>query len=322
VLVLPSAGHASSWQSSEIENGRLPEFGQQTGGCAVSALINPAASNLVFANPAQALAGQSLTMAAGLLGQFFNPLGASRFAFGALPQLFAVRCFCAMPPQPPLCGCPPPFNPPSPPQAQWTAELTGQNTAEIDLGDGYTLQLDERKSEIFIRNASTGETTRIWGDPHVDVDGKRAFDFWGTTTFTLENGTKITINTEPWGRNPNAYVSSQVVITRGSNALVVDGISQNQLGDLSVSMSNGGYSLDAQHRDGFVLHENSTGAGWRSEFTGEIATQKDLNVTRVGAAYGPGSTLPSFGETVSFMSSFLLLGALAGLPASFLTGDR
>lgn len=172
-------------------------------------------------------------------------------------------------------------------------------------------QLDERNSEIFIKNANTGETTRIWGDPHVDVDGKRAFDFWGTTTFTLENGTKITINTEQYGKNPAEYVSSQVVITKGDNAIVVDGISQNQIGDLSVSMSQNGQLVDAMARDGFTLHENATGSSWRSEFTGQVATQADLNATRVGAEYGPGSDTPSLGESVDFMAGFLALGMLS-----------
>lgn len=283
---------------------------------------NPAAMSAFFTSPAQATTGLQLQMAAGIAGQFFNPLGASRFASAAFPALIAMRCFCAVPPQPPVCACPPAFNPPSPPVAQWSAQSTGQNTAEVDLGDGYALQFNERQSEIYIRNAKTGETTRIWGDPHVDVNGERAFDFWGTTTFTLENGTKITINTEQWNGNPNAYVASQVVITRGTNAIVVDGISQNKLGDLSVSMSNNGLAIDAQHRDGFVLHENATGTSWRSEFTGQIATQADLDVTRMGQEFGPGSTIPSLGESVAMMSDFLMLGMIASMMGNAFDRDR
>ncbi|MBX7482739.1 DUF1521 domain-containing protein [Qipengyuania qiaonensis] len=254
-------------------------------------------------------------VATGIIGTMFSPLGASPFAFGAFPQTMRMLCFCGLPDT----GCIPPGRTP---EGQWTAELTGQSTAEIDLGDGYTLQLDERSSEIYIRNSDTGETTRIWGDPHVDVDGKRAFDFWGTTTFTLENGTKVTINTEQWGGNPNAYVASQVVITKGSNAIVVDGISQNKIGDLNVSMSNNGYAIDAQHRDGFVLHENATGTGWRSEFTGEVATQADLNATRVGREYGPGSETLSLGESAEMMSSFLVLGSFAAMLGASVSLER
>ena len=268
-----------------------------------------------------------LQVAAGILGQFFNPLNAGPRAFGMLPELLMLRAFVGMaagasfpPPMQPRCGngtsgCVMPE-----PVQQWTAKTTGEGKAEVDLGDGYSLKFNERSSQIEIYNANTREHTRIWGDPHVDVDGKRVFDFWGTTTFTLENGTKITINTEPWKGNSNAYVASQVVVTKGANALVVDGISQNQLGDLSMTMSNNGYAVDAAHRDGFVLHENATGSSWRSELTGQVATQTDLNATRVGREYGPGSELMSFGEMLPAFSSFLMFGALVNFATQL--GDQ
>ena len=61
-------------------------------------------------------------------------------------------------------------------------------------------------------------------------------------------------------------------------------------------MSNDGYVVDAAHRDGYVLHENGNGSGWNSELTGALATQRDLDATRPGGAYGPDSNLPSLGE--------------------------
>jgi hypothetical protein len=290
-------------------------------------MINPNATSLITANlmPRQAVGALQLQLAAGIMGQFFNPLNAGRLGFGFLPQLMALRCFTCVQPgapftPPPLPGCGICINPVMPqpePVQQWTVQNNGGGRAAVDLGDGYSLKFNERSSEIEIFNAKTGEHTRIWGDPHVDVDGKRVFDFWGTTTFTLENGTKITINTEPWKGNANAYVASQVVVTKGSNALVVDGISQNQLGDLKVTMSNNGYAVDAAHRDGYVLHENATGSSWRSEHTGEVATQADLMATAVGREYGPGSQLSSMNEAFSQIGSFLLFGSLLGFNFAF-----
>jgi hypothetical protein len=246
-------------------------------------------------------------LAAGIFGEFSKAFGASRNGFGCFPNAFDVRCGIArggcVRPGPGSCVMPEP-------KAQWTAKLDSANTAKIDLGDGYRLEIDERSSQMMILNDKTGEKTRIWGDPHVEIDGKHAYDFWGTTTFTLENGTKITINTEQWQGNPNAYVASQVVITKGDNAIIVDGISQNKLGDLSVSMSNNGYAIDAATRDGYTLHENASGAGWRTE-VGTVATQADLMATAVGGEYGPGSEMPSMGEIGNFMGSFLLLGVFA-----------
>jgi hypothetical protein len=251
----------------------------------------------------QIIEGMVMKMAEGILASFFNPLGAGPNAFGQMPSLFGVRCGTTPQNyQGGNCWLPQP-------KMEWTAQMTGTNTAKVDLGDGYRLEIDERNSEMTVFNDKTGERTRIWGDPHVEIDGKQAFDFWGTTSFTLANGTKITINTEQWKGNPNAYVASQVVVTKGSNALVIDGISQNKLGDLSMSLSNKGYQIDAAHRDGFQLHENKSGSGWRTE-SGNIATQNDLNATAIGREYGPGSEMPSLSEFGDQLGAFLLFGAI------------
>jgi hypothetical protein len=261
-----------------------------------------------WAQGAKAVAsGLAGFIAAGIFAEFASALGAGRNGFGCFPQGFDVRCGIwrggCVPPGKGDCTMPEP-------KAQWTAKVDGANTAKIDLGDGYRLEIDERSSQLTILNDKTGERTRIWGDPHVEIDGKHAYDFWGTTTFTLENGTKITINTEQWGGNPKAYVASQLVITKGDNAIIVDGISQNKLGDLSVSMSNNGRMIDAMARDGYTLHENASGSGWRTEL-GNVATQNDLMATAVGREYGPGSDQPSLGEIGNFMGSFLLFGVYA-----------
>ena len=265
------------------------------------------------ANPL--LTGFSTQLAAGIMASYFQPLLAGAFASATLPMLFQMQGGTM---QQAASAATPGFVPTQ--GAQWTASMQNESEGTIDLGDGYSLELDERNSEIRIYNDNSGETTRIWGDPHVDIDGEHAFDFWGKTTFELENGTKITIDTEQFGGNPNEYVASQLTITKGDQAIVVDGISQNQIGDLDISMSNDGQLLDALKGDGFVLQENAAGAGWRSELTGDIATQADLDMTRVGAIYGPGSDTPSLGEISQQLSSFLLFGFVSALTNAALEG--
>lgn len=247
-----------------------------------------------------ALRGSSLMFAAGILAGASRPLGAGPFAFAALPAAFAIRLGTL------AQGT-------SLAQLQktpgFTAQVTGQSTAKIDLGDGYRLEIDERNSQMTIFNEKTGENTRIWGDPHVDVNGSHQFDFYGTTTFELANGTKITINTEPYAANPNAYLASQVVVTKGSNAVVIDGISQNRIGDLAVSVSTNGYAIDAAHRDGFTVHEQT--GGWQTEF-GQTVTQAEADITRPGQMYGPDSTALSLAEAGTAIGTFLFLGSLFG----------
>lgn len=270
--------------------------------------IGTNAAQFTNTNPIDGLA---FVVAAGIAGQFFNKLDAGPLAFAKFPEAFNIALGILTGG---CCTCPGPVTLPEP-KAQWTTQITGQNTANIDLGDGQRLQIDERSSEMYIINDKTGEKTRIWGDPHVDVDGKHAFDFWGTTTFTLENGTKITVNTEPWQGNPNAFVASQVVITKGDNAIIVDGISQNKLGDLKITSSNDGRAIDAAHGDGYVLHENANGAGWLSSQTGKVATQADLNATLPGQAYGPGTNHPdlTWNQASNALSLFLFAGVLGSL---------
>lgn len=205
------------------------------------------------------------------------------------------------------CGTGTSFEPVS--QA-WTATMPSDGKAQVDLGDGYTLEFNEAKSQILIHNANTGETTNIWGDPHIDWngDGHTDADFWGTTTFQLDNGVKITIDTEPWKGNENAYVASKVTITKGDNAVVVDGVSQNELGDLSVTQSSNGRLVDLLTDDGFTVLENPFGEGWLNAETGLPATQADFDVTR------PGASPPEFdGSFASAIASFLMLGILTGV---------
>ncbi len=191
-------------------------------------------------------------------------------------------------------------------QPSFTASMPGEGKAQIDIGDGYTLSIDETSSEITVRDAD-GNATRIWGDPHVDYNGKHIGDFWGTTTFQLENGTKITINTEksPW--NDMTY-AEQVVVTRGDQAVVIDGVSEVTKGDLSVSLSTDGRALDAAHDDGFVIHEaDSASTGWTSSITGAAVGQADFNLTKPGME-PVREALEAFNTSLGLMLSGWLLG--------------
>jgi hypothetical protein len=198
---------------------------------------------------------------------------------------------------------------PSQNDESWTASMPSNGKATVDLGDGYRLEINEASSQILIINENTNETTNIWGDPHIDWnnDGRTDADFWTTTTFQLENGTKITIDTTPWNGNADMYVAERVTITKGDNAVVIDGVSQNTLGDLSISMSQDGRLVDGLTRDGFRVVENANGEGWINPATGRLATQRDFDVTRPGQAP---TFDPSFSQAVS---AFLLFGVLTGV---------
>jgi hypothetical protein len=230
-----------------------------------------------------------------------------------LPSLFNIKCgfqpqsHCGLP-KPTHMGCKP-FCPPKCESEEWTVCQGEDGKATIDLGDNYTLELNEKKSQIIITNKETGEKTNIWGDPHVDWngDGKTDVDFWGKTTFQLEDGTKITIDTEKWKGNDNMYVANDITITKGDKAIQITGLSQNEIGDMQIEQSEfGGQVLDWAVTDGFVVQENTCGEGWVNPETGELATQEDFNVTKPGAEK-PYEFTQAFGQ---FLGLFLMTGDL------------
>ena len=190
---------------------------------------------------------------------------------------------------------------PQPQGRPFTASMPSEGKANVDLGDGATLQIDESGSKVSIKDAD-GHTTDIWGDPHVNVDGKHVGDFYGTTTFELKDGTKITVNTEQSKSNPGVYYASDVVVTRGAQAVTISGVSEQTKGDLAISMGGNGYALDRANPDGLVLNQ-AAGGGWASSLTGRSVTQGDFDTTRPGA-----QALMQFGAE---------MGAALGLWLSF-----
>lgn len=128
--------------------------------------------------------------------------------------------------------------------------------------DNYRITMGDDNT-VTIHNKNTGETYQAWGDPHMNIDGKHAFDFWGTTTFALDDGTKVTIETTPWANNPEMTLSSKVTITNGDYGVQVSGVDTNQVGDLKFEEAEGlGQLTDLVVADGNTLYENTYGSGF------------------------------------------------------------
>lgn len=128
--------------------------------------------------------------------------------------------------------------------------------------DNYRISAGD-DNEVLIQNKNTGETYRAWGDPHMDIDGKHTFDFWGTTSFLLDDGTKVTIETTPWAGNAEATISSKVTITNGDYGVQITGVDTNTLGDLAIDEGKGwGGLVELAVDDGNVLIENTFGKGF------------------------------------------------------------
>jgi hypothetical protein len=195
------------------------------------------------------------------------------------------------------------------PTTLWSMEKLTTGRAMIELGDNYALGIDETNAEVIIANRTTQETTRVFGNAQVETAGQDKLQFWGTTTFELANGTKITANTVENPENKGAYMLDKLTVTNDYHALVITGVSDTNLGDLAVTKQakneSEAYRIDDNARDGYVLVENENGNGWVSEHTDELATQIDLNETAVGQDFAPGSGTMSLGEYGAFYSRIM-----------------
>ncbi|MDN5781394.1 MAG: DUF1521 domain-containing protein [Luteimonas sp.] len=149
--------------------------------------------------------------------------------------------------------------------------------------DNYRITADDN-NEVMIKNKATGENYRIWGDPHVEVDGQHAFDFWGNTTFVLDDGTRVTITTTPWEQGHNgATVASQVTILDGGGhyGARIEGVDSNTRGDLGfvdINVSGRDGKLTSSASEGNVLQENENGRGF-------VATDGDGRLRGVDQAF-------------------------------------
>lgn len=149
--------------------------------------------------------------------------------------------------------------------SQWTVNQSGDR-AHIDLGN-YTLDLNKADSSFVLTNKATGETTRIWGDPHFEINGQQIGTFKGPMTLNLDDGTKITIYPKASTDGKNVSYTNQLVITRGDRAMDVAGLDQQTGDPLDIAQSPiGGQLIDLLAPDGAELYENAGGQGASSWF--------------------------------------------------------
>lgn len=181
----------------------------------------------------------------------------------------------------------------------------------IDLGNQYLLSINEYQGEVVIDNHSTGETTRIWGNAQVDVDGVNNFQFWGTTTFILENKVKVTATTIVSETNPNAYILDKLVIIKSNRAIIFSGAGSETIGDMKIRQKRNAVSADLDTPDNFILQQNKNGPGWIAQNTGEIAKQEDLRLTAPGNIFGMKKPVASLHELSQLFSRFLAMANIS-----------
>lgn len=170
---------------------------------------------------------------------------------------------------------------------KWSVGEVKDGKGEIKLGKDYTVSFDESKEEFIVKNNCTGDTTRVWGDPHVDVknDGKSDWDFKKDSTFQLKDGTKITVGTvngegKKASENDHVSYSSKLTITKDDKAITVTGLAGNHDGkdNVKVTTSGHGKQIDKATDDGVTVKEKK--GGW--DLNGKTVTQGDVDKAEKG----------------------------------------
>lgn len=164
-------------------------------------------------------------------------------------------------------------------QTQWTNTPVSNNKTSIDLGD-YKLDFSKSNSSMLLTNKKSGDTTNIYGDPHIEQHAnganKTSAMFNGPMTFMLPDNTKISVGTQAAKNNPSISYADQVTITKGNQAYQVSGLSQQDSAALSVQKSNNGRALDVATPDGYTIVAARDGSGWIDPATGKQPTADDF----------------------------------------------
>ena len=155
--------------------------------------------------------------------------------------------------------------------ATWTVNHEA-TPKEIALDNGYKITIPGENEEWTITDAN-GDSTRIWGDPHVsegDGNGKTNWDFQENSTFILGDGTKISVGTAGKG---SGKVTDTLTITQGNQSIEVTGIAANdpKIGQPSL----GGAQLDADTNDGHVFKMGDEADDWTYQQGGGREIGKD-----------------------------------------------
>lgn len=192
------------------------------------------------------------------------------------------------------------------------ANPTGAHT-QFDAGrvcyenSGYRITIGDDDT-ILVQNKATGEEYLASAPPQVVVDGDLAFQFYGTTTLELADGTKVTITTSPWAEDPTVTISDKVTITNADYGVEVMGLASCTAGDLHfIETYRYGWLLDATVGDGNTVAENTAGAGF-------VGNQADGTWQVVDEAYIQATDLALLGELAGDRGkAFLSLSSLLAI---------
>ncbi len=130
------------------------------------------------------------------------------------------------------------------------------NGNSVNTGEYTITASTSDDGSLTITNNQTGQSTEVWGDPHIKVNGQDTADFQkDPLNIQLQDGTVIHIDPTPVNSNGVSHIG-QVSITKGDDAVTMGGTGPN--GFSGGVMTSGVLAGDAAYQSGLYNAPNAT----------------------------------------------------------------
>lgn len=142
-----------------------------------------------------------------------------------------------------------------------------------------------------------GKETRVWGDPHVAEGDGGKWDFKRNSTFVLGDGTRINVNTAPYG-NDGMTVTSSLEVISGNDRVTVSGIDKGK-GVIGEVTQDGYAHANSFSGDVFVMGSETDDWSYQGrEITGSNNGGESF---QLGNNLAAGNTRPGAGRIDDWM---------------------
>jgi hypothetical protein len=136
----------------------------------------------------------------------------------------------------------------------------------LRTADGFMLRA-EGKDEAWSITGPDGNTTRIWGDPHVNESDGGHWDFKKRATFVFGNN-KATVEVSP---KNDKTMSARLSVYSGDERVTISGIDTNK--PVITAVSHDGKQHDDALADGVTYQRktNKTGESWTTKVGNKVS---------------------------------------------------